>query len=127
MLTPASTPAAPGFSAPVMAFQRTALVRGLGAWVLRGFLCLLAVVLLLPIFSVLVSVLQWNAESAQMLQEISRTVLPDYALTSLILCITVAVGVAVVGVASAAAVTLFDFAGRKTFEWALLLPLAMPA
>ena len=34
---------------------------------------------------------------------------------------------AVVGVTSAAAVTLFDFTGRKTFEWALLLPLAMPA
>ena len=131
MLTPTSTPTAPVFSAPAVAFQRTALVRGLGAWVarnfLRGFLCLLAVVLLLPVLSVLASVLQWNAESAQMLQEISRTVLPDYALTSLILCITVGVGVAVVGVAGAAAVTLFDFAGRKTFEWALLLPLAMPA
>ena len=94
---------------------------------LSGFLCLLAVILLLPILSVLASVLQWNAESAQILQEISRTVLPDYALTSLILCLVVAVGVAVVGVTSAAAVTLFDFAGRKTFEWALLLPLAMPA
>ena len=131
MLTPTSTPTAPVFSAPAVAFQRTALVRGLGAWVarnfLRGFLCLLAVVLLLPVLSVLASVLQWNDESAQMLQEISRTVLPDYALTSLILCITVGVGVAVVGVAGAAAVTLFDFAGRKTFEWALLLPLAMPA
>jgi iron(III) transport system permease protein len=95
--------------------------------VLSGFLCLLAVVLLLPILSVLTSVLQWNAESAQMLQEISRTVLPDYALMSLLLCVAVALGVAVVGVSSAAAVTLFDFAGRKTFEWALLLPLAMPA
>ena len=94
---------------------------------LSGFLSLLTVILLLPILSVLASVLQWNAESAQMLQEISRTVLPDYALTSLILCLVVAVGVAVVGVTSAAAVTLFDFAGRKTFEWALLLPLAMPA
>ena len=92
-----------------------------------GFLCVLAAVLLLPILSVLASVLQWNAESAQILQEISRTVLPDYALTSLMLCIVVAVGVAVVGLGSAAAVTLFDFAGRKTFEWALLLPLAMPA
>ena len=92
-----------------------------------GLLCLLAAVLLLPILSVLASVLQWNAESTQILREISRTVLPDYALTSLILCLVVALGVAVVGLGSAAAVTLFDFAGRKTFEWALLLPLAMPA
>jgi len=94
---------------------------------LSVFLCLLALVLLLPILAVLASVLQWNGESAQILREMSSTVLPDYALTSLLLCIAVAVGVAVVGVATAAAVTLFDFAGRKTFEWALLLPLAMPA
>ena len=94
---------------------------------LSVFLCLLALVLLLPILAVLASVLQWNGESAQILREMSSTVLPDYALTSLLLCIAVAVGVAVVGMATAAAVTLFDFAGRKTFEWALLLPLAMPA
>lgn len=93
----------------------------------RVFLCLVALILMLPVLAVLASWLQWNAESAQILQEISRTVLPDYALTSLILCIIVACGVAVVGVTSAAAVSLFDFAGRKTFEWALLLPLAMPA
>ncbi|MDO8456248.1 MAG: iron ABC transporter permease [Burkholderiaceae bacterium] len=101
--------------------------RGVLLFLLRVFLCLLALVLLLPVLSVLASWLQWSAESAQILQEISRTVLPDYALTSLILCLVVAFGVAVVGVTSAAAVTLFDFTGRKTFEWALLLPLAMPA
>jgi iron(III) transport system permease protein len=39
----------------------------------------------------------------------------------------VAFGVAVVGMATASAVTLFDFPGRRVFEWALLLPLAMPA
>ena len=94
---------------------------------LSVFLCLLALVLLLPILAVLASTLQWNEESAQILREMSSTVLPDYALTSLLLCVSVAVGVAVVGMATAAAVTLFDFAGRKTFEWALLLPLAMPA
>ena len=96
--------------------------------VLMGvFLCLLAGVLLLPILAVLASTLQWNSESAQILREMSSTVLPDYALTTLLLCLAVAVGVAVVGMATAAAVTLFDFAGRKTFEWALLLPIAMPA
>ena len=43
------------------------------------------------------------------------------------LCLVVGIGVALVGGATAAAVTLFDFPGRRTFEWALLLPLAMPA
>jgi iron(III) transport system permease protein len=102
-------------------------VHRIGRFAIRAMLCVLALVLMLPILAVLASVLQWNTESAQILQEMSRTVLPDYAKTSLILCVLVAIGVAVVGMATAAAVTLFDFAGRKTFEWALLLPLAMPA
>ena len=62
---------------------------------LSVFLCLLALVLLLPILAVLASVLQWNGESAQILREMSSTVLPDYALTSLLLCIAVAVDGAV--------------------------------
>jgi iron(III) transport system permease protein len=99
----------------------------IGRFVVRALLCAFALVLLLPILAVIASVLQWNAESAQILREMSQTVLPDYVITSLILCILVAFGVALVGVATAAAVTLFDFAGRKTFEWALLLPIAMPA
>jgi iron(III) transport system permease protein len=98
-----------------------------GRFALRALLCAFALVLLLPILAVIASVLQWNSESAQILQEMSQTVLPDYAITSLILCILVAIGVAGVGLTTAIAVTLFDFAGRKTFEWALLLPIAMPA
>ena len=99
----------------------------LGRFVVRALLCAFALVLLLPILAVMASVLQWNSESAQILREMSQTVLPDYAITSLVLCILVAIGVAVVGMATAIAVTLFDFAGRKIFEWALLLPIAMPA
>lgn len=99
----------------------------LGRLSIRVLLCVFALVLMLPILAVIASVLQWNSESAQILQEMSQTVLPDYAITSLVLCILVAFGVAMVGMATAAAVTLFDFAGRKTFEWALLLPIAMPA
>ena len=115
---PVQTASQPSTSQPLRVISRV---------LLSVFLCLLALVLLLPILAVLASVLQWNGESAQILREMSSTVLPDYALTSLLLCVSVAVGVAVVGMATAAAVTLFDFAGRKTFEWALLLPLAMPA
>ena len=99
----------------------------MGRLVVRVLLIAFALVLILPILAVVASVLQWNGESAQILREMSQTVLPDYVITSLILCILVAFGVAVVGMATAAAVTLFDFAGRKTFEWALLLPIAMPA
>ena len=56
-----------------------------------------------------------------------RTVLPGYVWTSLGLCLAVGLGVGAGRRRTAAAVTLFDFPGRRTFEWALLLPLAMPA
>jgi iron(III) transport system permease protein len=90
-------------------------------------LLLLAFLLILPVLALLASWLQWSGESAQVLGEMARTVLPGYVWTSLGLCIVVGIGVALIGGATAAAVTLFDFPGRRTFEWALLLPLAMPA
>jgi iron(III) transport system permease protein len=81
----------------------------------------------LPVLALISSWLEWNAVSAQVLSELSQTVLPDYLLTSLLLCAGVAVGVTVLGLSAAAAVTLFRFPGYRFFEWALLLPMAMPA
>ena len=88
---------------------------------------MLAALLGLPVLVVLGSWLQGSAESFGILGEMLQTVLPDYAGTSLLLCLLVAAGVMVVGVTAAVCVTLFDFRGRATLEWALLLPLAMPA
>jgi len=88
---------------------------------------LLALALALPVLAVLGSWLQWSPQSADILREMGRTVLPEYVLTTLGLCLMVAVGVTVLGLATAALVTLFDFPGRGVFEWLLLLPLAMPA
>ncbi len=90
-------------------------------------LLLLAGLLVLPVLAVFASWFSWGDGSAQVLREMAATVLPDYTVTSLVLCVAVALGVAVVGAGTAAAVTLFDFRGRRVFEWALLLPLAMPA
>ena len=84
-------------------------------------------VLMLPVLSVAMSWLQFDGAASAILGQMTQTVLPDYAATSLLLCLSVAIGVAVVGMATASAVTLFDFPGRRVFEWALLLPLAMPA
>ena len=94
------------------------------------FLVLLTATLLLPVLAVLTS--WWplgtaGTASLDVLAEMGRTVLGGYVVTTVLLCFSVAVGVTVVGLASAAAVTLFDFKGRKIFEWALLLPIAMPA
>ena len=96
----------------------------------HGLLLLLTVVLMLPVLGVLISWVPWGENAPQALElllEMGRTVLPDYALTTLWLCLMVTTGVIAVGLSAAVAVTLFDFPGRKIFEWALLLPLAMPA
>ncbi len=90
-------------------------------------LLLLATLVALPVLAVLASVFQPQAASWQVLQHMGQTVLPGYALTSLLLCAVVALGTGLVGMATACAVTCFEFRGRKLFEWALLLPLAMPA
>ena len=92
---------------------------------------LVALVFTLPIVAVLASWLplggQGSGEAAQILREMAATVLPRYATTTVWLALLVGVGVALVGIGSAALVTLFDFPGRRSLEWLLLLPLAMPA
>ena len=90
----------------------------------------LAALLTLPVLAVLGSWLPWGAggeAAGAILREMAATVLPGYVATTLWLGLAVAVGAAVVGTATAAAVTLFDFRGRRSMEWLLLLPLAMPA
>ena len=93
----------------------------------RALLAVAGLLIVAPVMAVLGAWLQWDAQSGQILGEMLRTVLPDYAGTSVVLCLVVSLGVALVGAGSAVAVTLFEFRGRRFFEWALLLPLAMPA
>ena len=98
---------------------------------LRQFLFLtLTVAFMLPVVAVFASWLPLGdsrAAAAQILMEMSSTVLPDYLWTTVRLCVMVGIGVVLVGLSAAAAVTMFEFPGRRLFEWALLLPLAMPA
>ena len=96
----------------------------------QTLLLLLTLAFMLPVLAVFASWIPGGAPdagSAQILREMRSTVLPAYVWTTLRLCVTVAVGVILVGLSTAAAVTLFDFRGRKVFEWALLLPMAIPA
>jgi len=93
----------------------------------RLSLWIVTFLLAMPVLTVLLSWLQWNGVSAQILWEMSQNVLPEYVRTSVLLCAGVSLGVISIGVVSAALVTLFDFPLRRTLEWALLLPLAMPA
>ncbi len=90
-------------------------------------LTLLCAVLALPVLAIAASWLALDAAALEGLRHQFSTVLPGYVLTSLQLALAVALGVALLGGGTAAAVTLFDFPGRRWLEWALLLPLAMPA
>lgn len=55
------------------------------------------------------------------------TVLPELALNTLVLLAGVGVGVSVLGTGLAWLVATRRFPGRDLFDWALILPLAMPA
>lgn len=55
------------------------------------------------------------------------TVLPEYIFNSTYIAIIVTVLAGMGGVGCAWLVAVFDFPGKRLFEWALVLPLAMPA
>jgi len=93
----------------------------------RWALTALCAVLALPVLGVLGAWLAIDAAAIAVLSHQLDTVLPGYAGQSLLLAAGVGVGVIALGAGLAAAVTLFEFPGRRVFEWALLLPLAMPA
>jgi iron(III) transport system permease protein len=58
---------------------------------------------------------------------LASTVLPRYLRTTAGLMLGVGIGVAILGVATAWLVTMCRFPGVRVFQWALLLPLAIPA
>ncbi|MCW5575976.1 MAG: iron ABC transporter permease [Burkholderiales bacterium] len=88
------------------------------------FAVLLAAALALPVVVVLFNLLDLSTDTWRHLAD---TVLAEYVANSLLLMLGVAFGVIVGGVATAWITTMCSFPGRRLFEWALLLPLAMPA
>lgn len=58
---------------------------------------------------------------------LAATVLPTYIVKTLQLMTGVGLGTLVIGVGTAWLVSTCRFPGRRIFEWALLLPMAMPA
>ncbi len=87
----------------------------------------LCVLIAMPVAGVLAAWVGIDAAGVDTLVHQATTVMWGYAGQSLLLAVGVAAGTALLGVATATAVMLFRFPGRGFFEWALLLPLAMPA
>jgi iron(III) transport system permease protein len=85
-----------------------------------------AAAVLFPLLGVLASFTDLPA-SLETLQHLAATVIPRAALETALLVALVALGVIVLGSTSAWLVAAYDFPGRPVFEWALLVPMAMPA
>jgi iron(III) transport system permease protein len=103
-------------------------MRGFGGPVRPGtlgwFSLGVAVLLALPIAAVVSSVFEGGGDAWR---HLSSTLLPRYVLNTVWLLVGVAWGVISIGVLSAWLVTAYRFPGRAVLEWALMLPLAMPA
>jgi iron(III) transport system permease protein len=84
----------------------------------------IAMLVVLPIAAVILISL---SPSDDIWQHLASTVLPLYITTTLLLMIGVGLGTLIIGVGTAWLVSMCLFPGKRIFEWALLLPMAMPA
>lgn len=91
---------------------------------LKWIALLIGVLLSLPILSVIGQSLFAGVES---INHLWSTVLSEYISNSLLLMLGVATGTLLIGVPTAWLTTMCKFPGRAWLNWALLLPLAMPA
>ena len=99
----------------------------LANWRMHGWtlgVMTIALLITIPILVVLSSVFFGSGE---VWNHLASTVLFRYITNSLWLMLGVGVGVLLIGVSTAWLVTLCRFPGHRLFEWALLLPLAVPA
>ena len=91
-------------------------------WTVGTFLICLMVAL--PVLTVLTLTVGNNED---IWSHLASTVLPHYLKTTVLLMLGVGVGTFLIGVSTAWLTAMCRFPGKRVFEWALLLPLAMPA
>jgi iron(III) transport system permease protein len=84
----------------------------------------IALTLAIPLFVVVTNIF---VPAGEVWQHLAETVLQDYVVNSLLLMVGVALLSLLLGVGTAWLVSMTEFPGRRQFEWALLLPMAIPA
>lgn len=89
------------------------------------FSLLVAALAALPVASVGLNLLAGGTGDTW--SHLVQTVLGDYVVNSLLLCLGVTLGTALLGVSTAWLTAMHEFPGRRVFEWALVLPMAVPA
>lgn len=92
------------------------------AWIL--FATLTTSLILIPIAVIIAHLPTIDLDS---LSHLGRFVLPRYILGSLILLFGVLILTLILGISTAYLIAFYDFFGRRFFEVALILPLAIPA
>lgn len=106
-------------------YNQCAVSRPLSSSPLDSFAFVLALLVALPVLAVGVNLFSGGTSGTW--GHLLDTVLPEYMANSVWLCLGVGLGVASMGTGAAWLVALNDFPGRRIAEWALLLPMAMPA
>jgi len=104
--------------APVPLLARRASRR----WIVAA--TLISAIVALPVFSVLYLAL---FPEENIWPHLLETTLPRYLVTTIKLMLGVGLLTLVIGLATAWTVTMCEFPGRRFFEWAMLLPFAVPA
>ncbi|WP_440906333.1 ABC transporter permease [Catenovulum sp. SX2] len=85
---------------------------------------LIALVISVPLISIAIEALAPNSDT---FAHIQQTVLADYVINTCLLALGVSVLVICIGVPLAWIIAVCDFRFKSFFQWALVLPLAMPA
>jgi len=84
---------------------------------------LIASIVVIPLLIITSS---WMFVSSEIWQHLASTTLPSLLRNTIVLAIGTGVGVVLLGVSLAWLTTFCEFPGRRIFDWALMLPLAMP-
>lgn len=85
------------------------------------------VIALLILVPILIIFSAWLQPADDVWQHLVDTVLARLVINTLFLAVGVSFGVLIVGVGLAWLVSMCEFPGRRFFDWALMLPLAIPA
>ena len=91
-------------------------------WSLTGYF--IALVITLPLVAILI---QAMLPDESVFDHLFDTVLPTYISNTILLMFWVCLGAILIATPAAWLVAKCHFPGRAIFQWALLLPLAMPA
>ncbi len=108
--------------ATVSADRRTALSLRISGWTVGALV--VAFLVAAPIFTVVIIAFTDNSD---IWTHLWNTVLGLYVERTLTLMFGVGIGTLIIGTGTAWLVTMCRFPGSRIFEWALLLPLAVPA